>query len=337
MANKTDNRFSARWNKRNARELYLEGEHVSIQNLKMRDDIRQEQEVQKYLSKNIPDYPTPVEFYITELTHVTNKMSLQKIWDSEGFKGFEQDSLSWWSLKINEADISAAEERFLETRFPDRSKEEIAAQQPFLSKFTTSPPFINDSSRYGNFRFTFPLTELMEAYKKQMCEDEEPVLRVYGTKLFKQEIEYVVLVHSPQFNETFSKYPLLTSNPLFSYEGNQIIWRAQAICETHNYQLAIHGKTVVTQTMYSHQFYVWDQLCLVFHINEGEVLTFPQRKLKASLSCCEADRKVKLWRNGENCSSIKEAEQFIESFQDDDEKEDEKEEDAFGEVKMEAE
>lgn len=63
----------------------------------------------------------------------------------------------------------------------------------------------------------------MEAYKKQMCEDEEPVLRVYGTKLFKQEIEYVVLVHSPQFNEKFSRYPLLASSPLVSYEGNQII------------------------------------------------------------------------------------------------------------------
>lgn len=89
--------------------------------MKMRDDI--ENQVQKYLSKDIPDYPTPVEFHITELTHVTNKTSLQKIWDSEGFMGFEPDSLSWWSLKINEEDIRAAEERFLESSFPDRSKE----------------------------------------------------------------------------------------------------------------------------------------------------------------------------------------------------------------------
>ncbi|CAM4455712.1 unnamed protein product [Leuciscus chuanchicus] len=331
MANATDNSFRESWNKRRALELYLEGEHVNIQNLKMRDDIRQTNVVQKYLSKDITDYPTPVEFHITELTHVTNKTRLQKIWDSEGFMGFG----TWWSLKISEADIRAAEERFLEWRFPDRSKEEIAAQQPFLSKFTTSPAFINESSRYGNFRFTFPLTELMEAYKKQMCEDEEPVLRVYETKLFKQEIEYVVLVHSPEFNEKFSKYPLLTSSPLVSYEGNQIIWRAQAICETHNYQLEIHGKTAVTQNMYPYQYYVWDQLSLVFHINKGEVLTFPQRKIKASLSCCEADKNVNL-SNGENCSSIEEAEKFLESLQDDDEKKDEKQENALEEVKMEA-
>lgn len=100
----------------------------------------------------------------------------------------------------------------------------------------------------------------------------------------------------------------------------QIIWKAQAICETHSYKLEIHGKTAVRQNMYSCQYYVWDQLSLVFHINKGEVLTFPQRKLKASLSCCEADRNVNL-SNGENCSSIKEAEQFLESLQDDEKKE----------------
>jgi len=66
-----------------------------------------------YLSKNIPEYPTPVEFHITELTHVTTKTNLREIWDSEGFKGLDQDSLLWWSLKINEADIRAAEERYL--------------------------------------------------------------------------------------------------------------------------------------------------------------------------------------------------------------------------------
>jgi len=298
----------------------------------MRDDIIHEEKVQKYLSKEITAYPTPVEFHITELTHVTNKTSLREIWDLEGF---EKDWFSWWSLKINEADIRAAEERFLESSIPDRSKEETAAQQPFLRDFTTSPAFINDTSRYGNFRFTFPLTELMEAYKKQMCEGEEPVLRVYGTKLFKQEIEYVVLIHSPQFNEEFNIYPLLTSSPLASYEGNQIIWRAQAICETHNYQLAIHGKTAVTNpVMYPYQYYVWDQLSLVFFINEDKVLTFPKRKLKASLSCCEVDQNINL-SNGDNCSSINEAEKFLESFQDDDEKKDEKEENAFGEVKME--
>ncbi|KAK9981735.1 hypothetical protein ABG768_001259 [Culter alburnus] len=175
----------------------------------MREDIRLEQQVQKYLSKDIPDYPSPVEFHITEVAHATNKTSLPQIWDLEGFRGlFHYNSFSWWSLKINEADIRAAEERFLESLFPDRVEEETAAQQSFLSNFTTSPAFKNEISRYGNFSFTLLLTELIEAYKKQMCEGEEPVLRVYGTKLFKQEIEYVVLVHNPQYNEKFKDFPI---------------------------------------------------------------------------------------------------------------------------------
>ncbi|ROL51995.1 hypothetical protein DPX16_23487 [Anabarilius grahami] len=294
----------------------------------MREDIRLEQQVQKYLSKDIPDYPTPVEFHITEVAHVTNKTSLREILNSEGFRGlFHNKSFSWWSLKINEADIRAA-------KIPNRTKEEAGAQQPLLREFTTSPAFNNEISRYGNFRFTFPLTELMEAYKKQKCEGEEPVLRVYETKLFKQEIEYIVLIHSPQNNEKFSKYPLLTSSSLVSYDGNQIIWRAQAICETHNYQLEITGNTAVTQRMYSHEFYVWDQVSLAFHLNG--VFTFPKEKLKASLSCCEHDQKINL-SHGENCSSLKEAEKFIESLPDDEFKtEDEKEEDKSGEIKMEA-
>ncbi|XP_067298514.1 uncharacterized protein [Pseudorasbora parva] len=331
MANATG--FRGRWNERNVYELFLEGQHVNIQDLKTRDDIKEEQQVQRYLSKDIKDYPTPVEFHITQLTHITNKTRLPEIWRSGGFKGLDTKSFSWWSLKINEAEIRAAEERYLESIFQHRTREDRAAQQPFLSHFTTSPAFINKTSRYGNFRFTFPLTELMEAYKKQMCEGEEPVLRVYGTKLFKQEIEYVVLVHSPQFDEKFSKNPPLTSSPLVSYDGSQIIWRAQAICETHNLQLAIHGNTAITQHMYTHQFYVWDHVSLVFHVSG--VLTFPKGKLKANLSCCEMAERVPL-SNGENCIFLNEAEKLIESLPDDETKKDEKD-DKTEEIKMEVE
>ncbi|RXN14309.1 hypothetical protein ROHU_028791 [Labeo rohita] len=256
----TEKVFRARINRRRIRELFLDGEYISIQDLKDRDDIRLEQKVQKYLSKDISDYPSPVEFHITEVAHVTNKTSLEDIWESEGFMGLNRESLSWWSLKINEVDIRAAEERFLEKLFPDITKEEKTAHPPFLSEFTTSPLFLNETSRYGNFRFTFPLTELMEAYKKQKCEGQEPILRIYETKLFKQEIEYVVLVHSPEFNEMFVQFPLLTSSPLVAYDGHQIIWKAQAICETHNFRLAICGNKAVAQSKYPFQFYVWDQL-----------------------------------------------------------------------------
>ncbi|KAK2892401.1 hypothetical protein Q8A67_012389 [Cirrhinus molitorella] len=311
--------FVARTNERGKRVLFLEGEHISIQDMKMRPDpILEQEHIQRYLSKCIPDYPTPVEFNSTELTHVTNKTRVQEIWKLGGFKGLDKDSFSWWSLKINEADIRAAEERYLESLFPNRSEEEKTAQHPFLSQFTTSPAFDNKTSRYGNFNFTFPLTELMEAYKIQKCDGEEPILRIYGTKVFKKEIGYVVLVHSPVFNKKFSQFPELTSSPLVAYDGKKIIWKAQAICGTHNYQTVISGNTAFIQRMRAHQFYVWDHISLVFHTKD--VLTFPKRKMKTSLNWCNLDLNVNL-SNGEQCPHF-EAEEFIKSLQVDDEEQD---------------
>ncbi|RXN09767.1 hypothetical protein ROHU_029470 [Labeo rohita] len=200
-------------------------------------------------------------------------------------------------------------------RFPDRSEAERAAQSPFLSTFTTSPAF-SETSRYGNFRFTFPLTELMEAYKNQKCDGQEPVLRVFGTRLFKQEIEYVVLVHSPQSDEQFRDIPLLTStsSPVVAYDRHQITWKAQAICETHHFQLETSGKTVEIQNKHPFQFYVWDHVSFVFH-TKG-MLTFPKKKLKASLSCLDLDPKVNL-SCGENCSSLEAAKSFLKTLVDD--------------------
>lgn len=281
-----------------------------------------------YIHKNIPRYPNPVEFHITEVTHVTNKTSLLKIWDSEGFKGLEH-SFSWWSLKINYRDIREAEERYLERIFPNRSNDEKDTQLPFLYQFTTSPLFKGHFSRYGNFRFTFPLSELMEAYKQQSCEGEEPVLRVYQTKVFKQEIEYVVLIHSPQFNEKFKGFNPLICSPFVDYDGHRIIWKAQAICETHKWQLVTRGKTAEAKPMSSRQFYVWDHVSFVFHTPEG--LTFPKSKLKESLSCCMLDPNIKLSR-GENCYSIREAKSVLAGL---DVHKAEKEDEKSEEIKME--
>ncbi|XP_067260801.1 uncharacterized protein [Chanodichthys erythropterus] len=301
-------------NSRGSEEILLQQQHISIDHLKQTDEIQEEDIYKKYISKkDIPDYPTPVEFHITEVAHATNKTGLPQILNSEGFKGLDEDLFSWWSLKINEADIRAAEERFLKSLFPERTEEERSAQQPFLSNFTTSPAFNNEISHYSNFCFTLLLTELMEAYKKQMCEGEEPVLRVYGTKLFNKLIEYVVLIHSPQNNENFSKYPLLTSSPLVSYDGNQIIWRAQAICRNHQYQQVINGNQAFFRKLEikDSEYYVWDQVSLAFHVKD--VLTFPKERLKPST--CEIFTKTKLKRSNEEKLSREEAEEYLKTFQ----------------------
>ncbi|XP_073699412.1 uncharacterized protein [Garra rufa] len=298
--------FAPGTNQHNIPELFHTGKHISIDDLKMRDDIRRNEEVQRYLSKTVPDYPTPVEFHVTEVSHVTNMGSVQKIFNSGGFIGHDPNSLSWWSLKINEADIQAAEERYLE------SEGLTTDHQPFLSQFTTSPAFDNETSRYGNFRFTFPLTELMEAYKQQMCDGQEPVLRVYGTKLFKKKIEYIILVHSPQA----SSLPELTSSPCVDYDGNRIVWRAQAICETHNFQLLKIGNQAVIQQLQRNnaEFYVWDQVSLVFYTSK--VLSFPKRKLKDIYTYCKLPVDTKLNLSKDKNRSCDEADKFIKSLPD---------------------
>ncbi|RVE63340.1 hypothetical protein OJAV_G00135370 [Oryzias javanicus] len=103
-----------------------------------------------------------------------------------------------------------------------------------LKRFATSPAF-SPKSRLGHFRFTFPLEEVLKAYSQQFCSGGQPVMRVYETVLYKQEIVYAVLVHSPDDQKNFSQYPLLTEDPnavCFFREG-RFFWRSEAMCETH--------------------------------------------------------------------------------------------------------
>ncbi|KAI7790428.1 uncharacterized protein LOC130550372 [Triplophysa rosa] len=242
----------------------------------------------EYLSKIIPNYPTPVEIHISEVTHVTDEDSLREILDSGGFQGCGRRNytFSWWSLKIVDKSIRAAEQRYLEDTLPNRTQEQRERQKPFLNKFTTSPAFDNEKSRYGNFRFTFPLTELMERYRNEMCGGQNPVLREFKTIFYRQEIMYVVLIHSPEVNEKFKNFREIESSLFVDYKEDTIIWKAQAICNNLQFQLLLNeeNKIAVTEPVIN-QFYVWDHITLAFYFNG--VLHFPKEKLIECLTCCE--------------------------------------------------
>ncbi|KAK3540967.1 hypothetical protein QTP86_007694 [Hemibagrus guttatus] len=145
---------------------YCVGEHVGLTELK--EDFPERDYLGK---KNIPRYPKYV-FNEPNVCHVTEKSGLCGIFNDNGFRGGD-DGFLWWSLSVS-----------------DISKQ----QKPFLKEFATSPAF-QPESRYGNFRFTFQLTELLKEYSKQFCSRTSPTLRVLDTKIFKQEIVYSVLVH----------------------------------------------------------------------------------------------------------------------------------------------
>ncbi|GAA6082776.1 uncharacterized protein LOC113640510 isoform X1 [Tachysurus ichikawai] len=209
--------------------------------------------------KEIPPYPTPVEFWVSDVAHVT---------DQTGFRG-----------------IMGSEQI--------RPPYKLTEQKPFLENFTTSPLFQLEKSRYGNYHFTFPLTDLMKWYKEQNCGGEEPVLRMYETITYKQEIVYTVLIHSPEDNERFGEYPLLEASEWVRYQDGKIIWKAQAICETHWFQF-VSGEV---QRLIPHVSYVWDQVSLVFHLPKPKALKIPTERLIEALEVCELDLKRDLLRD----------------------------------------
>ncbi|XP_056316241.1 uncharacterized protein LOC130230938 [Danio aesculapii] len=241
-----------------------------------------------YLTWYIPNYPTPVEFRTSEASHATHADALDGILDSEGFKADGDDlKFSWWSLKIDEECIKAAEERYLEEVFPTRSQEQRERQEAFLSKFTTSPAFHIHESRYGNFRFIFSINELMEAYKEQFCGGRDPVLREYKTMFYKQEIMYAVLVHSPDDDEKFQNYSRIEESKFVDYKDNQIVWRAQAIGDNIKFNLMLdeENRTANVEPVLGKKYYVWDHVCLAFHFND--VLMFDKDTLLQNCIPCK--------------------------------------------------
>ena len=121
----------------------------------------------------------------------------------------------------------------------------------------------------GNFRFTFPLADVMKEYSTQFCGGAHPVLRVYETVIYRQEVMYVVVIHSPDVHD-YDDYPELGDNDegVCAYKDGEIIWHAQAISETHSYRMTENTveKQVEAVKYGDYEFYVWDHVSLVFHI-----------------------------------------------------------------------
>ncbi|TSS85100.1 hypothetical protein Baya_12442 [Bagarius yarrelli] len=272
-------------------EKYIPMLHLSVHLLKELALQGELPDMRRYIEKQIPPYPTPVEFRVSDVDHVTDESGFEGILMSEQFEILmlkhvkpPESELLWWDLKINKEEIRLAEKCYMENNFPIQP-EELNEQDPFLEKFTTSPLFQPEKSRFGNYRFTFPLADLIQWYKEQNCGGEEPVLRVYGTITYKKLIAYAVLIHSPENNEDFEDYPLLETSEWVSYQDGKIIWKAQAICETHWYQF--HSGKV--QKFNHFEFYVWDQVRFVFHLPNRKTIKIPRKRLIEALKTCEFD------------------------------------------------
>ncbi|XP_029571754.1 uncharacterized protein LOC115163738 [Salmo trutta] len=272
----------------NAEHIVLH-QHVTIETLKTHEPLKNH----KYLHKNIPEYPKEVEFQISKVSHVTNKAGLDGILMSDGFKGGQRRGpFMWWGLNIEDSLIKDAENRYLDREIPIRhssSAQPEKSQVSFLKKFTTSPVF-QKGSRYGNFKFTFPLEDLMQMYTEQICGGEKPVLRVHQTVVYQQEIMYAVVVHSPKVTE-FDECPLLEgAKAMCSYRDGTIVWNAQAVSETHNYELIREHNKIKAKKVRkgTHQFFVWDHVTLAFHMPDDTALHADRKDLIESLKACDS-------------------------------------------------
>ncbi|XP_051250781.1 uncharacterized protein LOC127360403 isoform X2 [Dicentrarchus labrax] len=257
-----------RVNRRGHNEQLFVG-HLKLKDLKEQDGLNN-----RYLFKDhIPAYPRP-EFHVSHLKHDTDRVGLRGIRRDGGFRNPADGSLLWWSLVVGSDEIRSAERRLLETTYPDRTEEQAQKQQSFLEKFATSPVFM-ESSRLGSYRFTFPLEEVLKAYRDQFCSGAQPVMRVFRTVLYKQEVMYAVLVHRPANQQLFSDLPLLTDDPnsVCTYRDGHFIWRSEAMCETHRYKLLRRDdekQMEAEELAYHHQFYVWHHAAVAMHVEDSD-------------------------------------------------------------------
>ncbi|KAM8741783.1 uncharacterized protein AB9X84_019060 [Acanthopagrus schlegelii] len=126
--------------------------------------------------------------------------------------------------------------------------------------------------------------------KLQFCSGAQPVMRVFKTVLYKQEVMYVVLVHSPVNDELLSERPLLTDDPnsVCSYRGGCFIWRPEAMCGTHRCELVLRpdeNQVGVRNVVSYPQFYVWDHVAVALHVDR-QMLNFHSARLRQNLKYC---------------------------------------------------
>lgn len=161
-ANVDQEPFRTEKNRRGYWHKIFEG-HLKLSDLKTyAEELRN-----RYLLKEdvypIPRYPQP-EFCVSLLKHDTDKVGLRGIWEDKGFKSPPKYSLVWWGLDVGCNEITSA----VETPMMTNPAGELVEMRPdVLEKFATSPAF-KESSRFGTYRFTLPLENVLQAYSQQV-------------------------------------------------------------------------------------------------------------------------------------------------------------------------
>ncbi|XP_075044029.1 uncharacterized protein LOC142103751 [Mixophyes fleayi] len=252
-----------------------------------------------------------VSFPITHLQHVTDWDSVRGICNQEGFTvkqrgnrpGFNE--LLCWSAAVSSDDTETAhQEAYDAVREVIPPADAELYQGEIKEQFANSPAF-STTSRYGNFRFSFPLSDLLSLYKSQHCGDGEPQLRILGTDIYKQEIAHYIVVHGPdtdQFNDLPKVHSMSKPRPFVFWKDETLFWRPESTSVYLKVKISEDGSVFkdcyqsydqfLTYGRCSHEndktFSVWNHLVLAFHLPNQHYLKIPKQDLLENLTDCGA-------------------------------------------------
>lgn len=256
-----------------------------------------------------------VPFPVYNVKHVTEKTALYGIWGEEGFKKTKYEKrpefrdLLYWSADISSEDLEKARQQAYEkVRRVIVPSDDRKFSGELREQFGNSPAFKESVSRYGNFKFSFPLWDLLSWYKDQHCGGGEPQMKILGTKLYKLEIAHYIVVHSPTTDKFIGlpEVPAVqgSSDPLpFVYwMDGTLYWRPESTSIPLKVTVSEDG--VVRQECFapcrdfklrgtcSHIedgiYGVWNHLILAFHLPNCH-LKIPKEKLLQNLTACDGD------------------------------------------------
>ncbi|XP_073474222.1 uncharacterized protein [Aquarana catesbeiana] len=261
------------------------------------------------------------EFPVNNLQHVTDKSSMDGIYMEECFKIIKSDfrfaykDFSFWSADIAQKDITAARKKACKEAKEILPESIFDPHEKKISKqFANSPAFNKYASRYGNFKFSFQLSDLLKLYQDQHCVGKEPQLRILGTDLYKQEITHYIVVHSPDQSHPFMNLevmPTVEDGDHFVHLRDKIVyWRPESTsislkvkiskdspgpekCSQPCDHFKVDDKCVYIKDIKS----VWNHLVFAFHLPNHHGLKIQKMQLFRSLKACKIDKSPLLDQN----------------------------------------
>ncbi|CAH2299150.1 Hypothetical predicted protein [Pelobates cultripes] len=274
--------------------------------LEFKEHLNDARENMKFYISNVKTdqfFKLNIEFPITKLRHVTTEDCMrcivqeQYIGIGNNIKPEPLKDLSCWSAEFPPKEELPYEQAFEKVQRIVPTWDAEPFQEEIKDQFASSPAFDNSSSRYGNFVFSFPLSDLLKAYKSQHCQNGDPQLKVLGTAMYSQEIAHMVIVHSPD-TDRYDKLPMVQtvsstaeSLPFFyrKEEDGELYWRPESTSGGLRVTISEGGEiyTCPLNKTRTGKFCVWNHLIVAFHLPDSKYLVIPEKQLLENLSACE--------------------------------------------------